>query len=46
VPTGGSFELQLEAPKAATIPNTISVDTNRNGVQNLTFPNSSFFNAM
>src|SRR5215210_3670267 len=32
----GSYELQLEAPKAATKPSTIIVATNLSGVQNFT----------
>jgi len=42
----GSCELQLETPNAATSPSTISVDANRNGLQNLTGPGSCFFNAI
>jgi hypothetical protein len=33
---GGSFELQLDTPKAASSPSEITVHATRNGVQNFT----------
>jgi hypothetical protein len=38
----GSFELQLEAPNAASNPNAITVHASRSGVQNFTLLTSVF----
>jgi hypothetical protein len=39
---GGSFELQLDTPNAATSPSTITVDASRSGVQNFNSFNTFF----